>query len=187
MNKKNNILKYIPVIIMVLIFIMLRLLTGSSSDDYADDNSDVEIVNHAETEADNVDLNDIPEDKKNTESLSETTEDNSVINGTHESDNNETVNNSNDVEISYTFRKQSLFEQHFEKHGAEMGYSNKEDYLAGANRVINDPNSLHKIEEEDGDDIYYLESTNEIVFVSQDGYIRTFFSPSRGIDYYNKQ
>lgn len=109
-------------------------------------------------------------------------------------DQEDSVTNLNDdniqsehVENSYTFRKQSLFEQHFEKHGAEMGYSTKEEYLAGANRVINNPDSLHKTEAEDGDDIYYLESTNEIVFVSQDGYIRTYFSPSRGIDYYNKQ
>ena len=28
---------------------------------------------------------------------------------------------------------------------------------------------------------------NEIVFVSEDGYIRTYFKPTDGINYYNRQ
>ena len=46
---------------------------------------------------------------------------------------------------------------------------------------------IHKLEAEDGDDVYYLEETNEFVIVSTDGYIRTYFKPSKGIDYYNRQ
>lgn len=60
-------------------------------------------------------------------------------------------------------------------------------YLAGANKVISSSSSLHKQEGEDGDDIYYDKNSNEIVFVSGDGYIRTYFRPSEGIDYYNRQ
>lgn len=93
----------------------------------------------------------------------------------------------NEVEILYKFRKNSYLEQHFEKHGGEFDYTTKEEYLAGANRVIQSPDALHKIEAEDGDDIYYLEETNEFVVVSTDGYIRTYFRPSAGIDYYNRQ
>lgn len=92
-----------------------------------------------------------------------------------------------EVEILYKFRKNSYLEQHFEKHGGEFDYATKEEYLAGANRVIQSPDALHKIEAEDGDDIYYLEETNEFVVVSTDGYIRTYFRPSAGIDYYNRQ
>ena len=44
-----------------------------------------------------------------------------------------------------------------------------------------------KIEEEDGDDVYYIESTNEFVVVSKDGYLRTYFYPSDGLDYFNRQ
>lgn len=87
----------------------------------------------------------------------------------------------------YEFRKQQYLDEHFEKHGLEFDYENADEYLAGANRVINDPSSLHKTESEDGDYIYYLESTNEFVVVSTDGYIRTYFKPSAGIDYYNRQ
>ena len=40
---------------------------------------------------------------------------------------------------------------------------------------------------EDGDDIYYLEDDNYIVFVSEYGNIRTFFEPDDGIAYYYRQ
>lgn len=89
--------------------------------------------------------------------------------------------------VTYQFRKQQYLEEHFAKHGEEFDYETAEEYLAGANRVINDPNSLYKTEAEDGDHIYYLESSNEFVVVSTDGYIRTYFKPSGGIDYYNRQ
>ena len=68
-----------------------------------------------------------------------------------------------------------------------MGFKNAEEYLAAANRVVSNPNALHKKEKEDNDDIYYVEETNEFVVVSGDGYIRTYFKPSAGIDYYNRQ
>lgn len=85
------------------------------------------------------------------------------------------------------FRYEDRLTEHFQKHGSEFGYKTAEEYLAGANRVIASPDALHKKEAEDGDDVYYLEATNEIVFVSGDGYIRTYFKPSSGIDYYNRQ
>jgi pyocin large subunit-like protein len=53
--------------------------------------------------------------------------------------------------------------------------------------VITSSESLHKIEAEDGDDIYFLESTEELVILSKDGYIRTYFKPEDGIDYFNRQ
>ena len=91
------------------------------------------------------------------------------------------------VEILYYFRRDEYLQQHFEKHGDEFDYETAEQYLEGANRVVQDPAALHKLEAEDGDDVYYLEETNEFVIVSKDGYIRTYFKPSRGIDYYNRQ
>ena len=79
-------------------------------------------------------------------------------------------------EYAYSFRKAEYLQEHFEKHGAEFGFATAEEYLAGANRVVASPEALHKLEGEDGDDVYYLESGNEIVFVSTDGYIRTYFT-----------
>lgn len=91
------------------------------------------------------------------------------------------------VEILYTFKSQKYLDQHFEKHGEDFDYTNAQEYLEGANRVIQNPNALHKLEAEDGDDVYYLEETNEFVIVSTKGFIRTYFCPSAGLDYYNRQ
>lgn len=85
------------------------------------------------------------------------------------------------------FRNKSLLNQHYEKHGKHMGFASAAEYEAAAAKVPFDPNVLHKIEAEDGDDVYYIESTNEFVVVSTDGYLRTYFNPARGIDYFNDQ
>lgn len=85
----------------------------------------------------------------------------------------------------YTFRSDKLLQEHYEKHGKEMGYEDAAAYVAGANRVISSPDVLHKLEAEDGDHVYFLEATGEIVFVSTDGYIRTYFIADVG--YFNRQ
>lgn len=87
----------------------------------------------------------------------------------------------------YTFRSEKLLLDHYKKHGIEMGFDSAEAYAEAANQVIHNPDVLHKLEAEDGDDVYYLEATNEFVIVSTDGYIRTYFNPDDGIDYYNRQ
>lgn len=85
------------------------------------------------------------------------------------------------------FRTEQLLEDHYEKHGVEMGFDSAEEYEAAAARVVEDSRALHKREEADGDDMYYLEETNELVIVSTDGYIRTYFEPDDGIEYYERQ
>lgn len=87
----------------------------------------------------------------------------------------------------YSFRKAEYLQEHFDKHGAEFGYATADEYLAGANRVAASPEALHKLEAEDGDDVYYLESTNEFVIVSTDGYLRTYFKPDDGKAYFDRQ
>ena len=93
----------------------------------------------------------------------------------------------NSVNKSYYFRSSKLLEQHFEKHGKEMGFSSAKDYEKAASDVINNPKALNKTEKEDGDYVYYIEETNEFVILSTDGYIRTYFYPSAGKKYYDKQ
>ena len=90
-------------------------------------------------------------------------------------------------ETVYRFRNEKLLEDHYKKHGMEMGFDSAESYETAACEIINHPDSLHRIEEEDGDDVYYLEECNGFVIVSVDGYIRTFFYPDDGIDYFNRQ
>ena len=76
---------------------------------------------------------------------------------------------------SYHFRNDNLLNQHFQKHGNEFSYSTKEE------------KALHKTESKDGDDVYYVEDTNEFVVLSTDGYIRTYFKPSGGKSYYDRK
>lgn len=91
------------------------------------------------------------------------------------------------VSDSNTFKSESLLQEHFNKHGSEFGYANISQYESGANEVIDSPDALHKTEAEDGDSIYYIQATNEFVILSTEGYIRTYFKPEDGIDYYNRQ
>lgn len=89
--------------------------------------------------------------------------------------------------VEYHFRNEKLLDQHFEKHGGEFDYPTAQDYEKGASDVINNPDALFKTEAEDGDGVYYIEQSNEFVILSTDGYIRTYFRPSGGIDYFNRQ
>ena len=77
-----------------------------------------------------------------------------------------------------TFRTEDKLQQHFEKHGQETG-------CAAANAVVANPAALHKLQAEDGDDLYFLESTGEFVVVSPAGYIRTYYLTDR--DYFERQ
>ena len=86
-----------------------------------------------------------------------------------------------------TFRNESLLREHFDKHGREMGFTDAKVYEQAAAAVVTNPLSLHKVEAEDNDDVYYLESTNEFVIVSTDGYIRTYFKPDKGKVYFDQQ
>ena len=85
------------------------------------------------------------------------------------------------------FRSKKLLNEHYKKHGIEMGFASAKEYEAAAAAVVANPDALHKTEKEDGDDVYYLEETNEFVIVSKDGYLRTYFLPSAGKKYYDKQ
>ncbi|MBQ5955044.1 MAG: hypothetical protein IJL49_03720 [Firmicutes bacterium] len=89
--------------------------------------------------------------------------------------------------VEYTFRNSKLLEEHFQKHGIEMGFATEEEYQKAASDVANNPDALHKLEKDDKDDVYYLEETNEFVVISTDGFIRTYFCPDSGKKYFDKQ
>ena len=94
---------------------------------------------------------------------------------------------SQSVQSTLTFRSDSLREEHFEKHGIEMGFASAKEYDKAAAAVVADSRALHKLEKEDNDDVYYIKETNEFVIVSTDGYIRTYFYPRDGIEYFERQ
>lgn len=75
------------------------------------------------------------------------------------------------------FRTPEKLLEHFLEHGEETKCDSAEEYLIKANAVIQNSQSKTKYEtdEDDNDKIYYLSQTGEIVFVSMDGFIRTYF------------
>jgi len=92
-----------------------------------------------------------------------------------------------DPYVEYSFRSDKLLTEHYNKHGIEMGFEDKESYQKAASDVINNKEALSKREKEDNDYVFYIEDTNEFVILSEDGYIRTYFLPSAGKSYYDRQ
>lgn len=62
---------------------------------------------------------------------------------------------SQSAKSTLTFRSDSLREEHFEKHGIEMGFASAKEYEKAAAAVVADSRALHKLEKEDNDDVYY--------------------------------
>ncbi len=87
-------------------------------------------------------------------------------------------------ESGLSFRSSDLLSEHYSKHGTEVGALSQSDYVEKANNVVNTADK-HKTEAEDGDDVYFKSSTGEIVFVSDDGFIRTYFVADQA--YFDRQ
>lgn len=178
MKKGNNgkLISTICLVIVVFVYILVQFW-GSSEEEIHDQNVEQQVAN---SESDEV---------KNDVQLDETQEsDYNLSTNITDSDTQYAQVSSEEYEpVYYYFRNDKLLEEHYEKHGIEMGFDSWDAYVDAANAVIQNPDSLHKIEAEDGDDIYYLEASNEFVVVSTDEYIRTYFCPDKGIDYYNRQ
>ncbi len=90
------------------------------------------------------------------------------------------------TESTFAFRNEDYLSEHYEKHGKGMGYNSASEYLQGANSVIAS-NSVMTKTQSDSDTAYFLQSSGEFVVVSHDGYIRTYFIPEDGIEYFNRQ
>ena len=92
--------------------------------------------------------------------------------------------------VEYKFRNKDRLDEHYEKHGIEMGFKNAEAYRKAASDIINAAGSegvLSKYKSDgSGDMCFYVKATKEFVVLSNDGYIRTYYICS-GINYYNKQ
>ena len=93
-------------------------------------------------------------------------------------------------EKEYYFRYKSYLDEHYEKHGIEMGFPNANAYRKAASDIINAAGNegvLSKYKSDgSGDMCFYVEATKEFVVLSNDGYIRTYFICS-GLKYYEKQ
>ena len=202
-GKKSN-LYYIVVALFLILSGALggNQLEESVQDSYVSDISDVaedsQVVENevSDTTEDSQvvenEVSDMTEESQDSENEAADIQNNEEDAGNSKSDSTETEVSEEEteleeVEILYTFRYRNNLDSHYEKHGIEMGFDSPEEYLAAANKALANPDILHKIEAEDGDDVYYLEATNEFIVVSTDGYIRTYYYPTDGIDYFNRQ
>lgn len=93
--------------------------------------------------------------------------------------------------VWHEFASRKLFEEHYQKHVVtqqEFGDITEEEYLKLANDLLNGTgeNILTKTED-DGDLLFYNVDTNEFAVMRPDGVIRSFFKPSAGIAYWNRQ
>ena len=163
----------------LLIILALALSGCRASEGQSLPQSTVAVVTTEQTEQEKT-----TREKKTTEAASEQTEE-STEDITAEESTTEEAETASYKE--YRFKNKSRLNDHYEKHGKEMGFGSAQEYEKAASDVVNNPDALHKTEKEDGDDIYYVEATNEFVVVSTQGYLRTYFLPDKGIDYYNRQ
>ncbi|MBE5855880.1 MAG: hypothetical protein E7297_11075 [Lachnospiraceae bacterium] len=96
-----------------------------------------------------------------------------------------------EVNTDLQFRTEQKLEEHFQKHvieQQEFGDISVEDYLYFAQElmtVVEGEDTLTK--EIDGETFYYDAETNEFGVLSSDGYIKTFFKPSDGQAYFDRQ
>ena len=88
----------------------------------------------------------------------------------------------------YTFKNKTRYDEHYKKHGAEFGDITQEEYLELANELINSDSDrvLHK-RSKDNDYLFFDQDTEYFLVLSEEGFIRTFFIPTAGINYYNRQ
>ncbi len=92
------------------------------------------------------------------------------------------------------FRTEDALSEHYQKHVIdqnefeEFGDISKEEYLQMAQLLLTSPGQAVSVKtEEDGDQLFYDYDANFFAVISADGYIRTFFRPSAGADYFERQ
>ncbi len=87
------------------------------------------------------------------------------------------------------FKSQKELNSHYEKHQKEFGNISKEEYLQGARNLVNsdEGGDIMIKNRVNGDTIYYNKVTNEFAVKDSEGFIKTYFKPESGIDYFNAQ
>ena len=194
MSIKNK--KYILSVIVVAVLIVLYLVFQDKIDailneGQGNESNQTVIVdgtgqNAGSNDADSQGSGNAASDSQTSSGSSDSNADPGTTTADNSSDNGSVTDTPADY-VTYKFRSKKLLDQHYEKHGKEMGFASAADYEKAASDVVNNPDALNKIEKEDGDYVYYVEATNEFVIVSTDGYIRTYFLPSAGKSYYDRQ
>ncbi|MDD3323389.1 MAG: hypothetical protein PHS59_18285 [Paludibacter sp.] len=79
-------------------------------------------------------------------------------------------------------------EEHFDRHGSEMGFETMEEYSnAARNFAKSKERGIKSFRSIDGSTQKFNSRTNEFMIISKIGKIVTFFEPERGINYFYEQ
>ena len=79
--------------------------------------------------------------------------------------------------------------QHDEKHLSNLGISSTNEMKANAVYFANKVDRINNVSfvDENGTTFKYNKKTNELALITQDGYVISYFKPSKGESYYKKQ
>lgn len=77
-------------------------------------------------------------------------------------------------------------EAHFRKHGDEMGFKTQEDYLRAAQALVRGGPGVETYQR-GGDILFFRAATGEFAVLSERNVIRTYFKPSDGRRYWERQ
>ena len=91
-------------------------------------------------------------------------------------------------EYAKDFNKKST-KQHNEKHLSNLGVSSVDEMKANAVYFANKVDRLNNVSfiDDNGTTYKYSKVTNELVLVTKDGYVISYFKPKNGENYYNTQ
>lgn len=94
--------------------------------------------------------------------------------------------------INYSWAKDfnsKTLNDHFNRHGAQMGCDTKESYAAHAVKFANNVDKTNCVSfvDKKGSTYKYNVKTNTLSVVTKDGYVITYFKPAAGYDYYKAE
>ena len=87
------------------------------------------------------------------------------------------------------FRSRAQFDEHFQKHGAEFGGLNQQEYLRAAQTLRDAPvgGDIEQLPRPDGPTSKFDRASGAFIAFNADGTIRTFFKPNDGERYFRRQ
>lgn len=96
------------------------------------------------------------------------------------------------IKIAYAWAKdfiKTTLKHHLEEHGKNMKADTFQTYIAKAIKFANNIDKKNCISFIDKNHTTYKYNvkTNELVLVTEDGYVITYFKPEKGINYYYQQ
>src|SRR3989344_4725992 len=86
------------------------------------------------------------------------------------------------------FASDKLSESHFKDHGAEFGFTSEKEYSQAAQKLIDSKTGkgIEGYTRPNGDVVRYDTKTNSYAVKTKDGVIKTYFKPTEGYNYYQR-